>query len=270
MNNIVEVICVGNELLSGITLNSNAHWLAGQISAAGWVIRRVTTVRDQVDEISAAVREVISRRPGLIMITGGLGATYDDMTLEGVALALGKQVRLDRRAVAMLKKSYASRGLDYELTEARLKMATIPDGSTPLQNLLGSAPAVRLRSGRTDIFCLQGVPPEMQEAFRKYVLPMLRKAVGRFVLQEARFEVTGITEAMLAPGLSKIVRSAPMKLVYIKTHPRGYRGKTPRLMVHIISKGTARSDVKARLKRASAGIQGEIKKLGGTSTKIEA
>ena len=269
MSNVIEIICVGNELLSGITLNSNAHWLAGQISAAGWVLRRVTTIRDQLDEISATLGEVISRKPAVIIITGGLGATYDDMTLEGVARALGKTVKLDSRAVAMLKKSYASRGLDYALTEARLKMATIPEGSTPLLNLIGSAPAVRLRSGRTDIFCLQGVPGEMQEAFRKYILPLLRKSVRRFAMHEAKFEVAGITEAMLAPGLAKIVRSVPKDLIYIKTHPRAYRGKTPLLLVHIISKGTSRPEVKARLASTTKAIEAEITKLGGILSRVE-
>ena len=94
-------------MLSGITLNTNAHWLCGEITNVGGVVRRVTVVRDELSEISSATRESLARKPGILITTGGLGATYDDMTLEGMAVALGKKVVIDNRAVEMLKKSYA-------------------------------------------------------------------------------------------------------------------------------------------------------------------
>src|SRR5437870_896921 len=125
---IIEILCVGNELLSGITLNSNAHWLAGQVASAGGIVKRVTVVLDDLGEISDGVKEILARKPDILVTTGGLGTTYDDLTLEGVAMALDKKIVLDERAVQMLRKSYAVRKLDYELTEARLKMAKIPEG----------------------------------------------------------------------------------------------------------------------------------------------
>src|ERR671919_1011750 len=112
---IVEILCIGNELLSGITLNTNADWLCGEITNVGGVVRRVTVVRDDLSEISSAARESLARRPNILITTGGLGATYDDMTLEGIAAALGRKTTIDQRAVEMLKKSYARRHLDYEL-----------------------------------------------------------------------------------------------------------------------------------------------------------
>ena len=118
---IVEILCIGDELLSGITLNTNAHWLCSEITNVGGVVRRVTIVRDEISEISSATRESLARNPGVLITTGGLGATYDDMTLEGVAVALDKKVVLDNRAVKMLKKSYAIRKLHYELTKFAFK-----------------------------------------------------------------------------------------------------------------------------------------------------
>src|SRR5262245_13753935 len=100
---ILEIICVGNELLSGITLNSNAHWLAGEVARVGGNVRRVTVVRDDLTEISSAVVESLARKPDILITTGGLGATYDDMTLEGVAVALGRKTGIDERALEMLK-----------------------------------------------------------------------------------------------------------------------------------------------------------------------
>jgi molybdenum cofactor synthesis domain-containing protein len=261
---IVEILCVGNELLSGITLNSNAHWLAGQIASAGGVVKRVTVVRDDLGEISAAVQETLARKPDILIITGGLGATYDDMTLEGVALALGRKVALDSRAVEMLKKSYAVRKLHYELTEARLKMAKIPEGSTPIQNLLGSAPGVFLQAGEPKIFCLQGVPREMKAIFEKHVMPLVKDGVGRFVAMEVNYNVSGVTEAMIAPALASVVGSHPRDAIYLKTHPQGYyRKKTPQIRIQLISRGSDRREVKKRLGAIAKTIEKEVARLGG-------
>lgn len=261
---IVEVLCVGSELVSGITLNTNAHWLAGQVAGVGGTIKRITVVRDDLDEISAAVRESLARKPGILITTGGLGATYDDLTLEGVARALYKKVALDSRAVEMLKESYARRSLKYELTEARLKMATIPKGSTPIQNPVGSAPAIMEKSGRTKIFCLPGVPSEMQAIFEQNIVPLLKKGIGTFIAKEVNYNVRGVTEAMIAPALAKIVESHPRQAVYLKTHPRGYlRKKIPRIRVQMISRGSDEKEVKKRLDSIASAIEKEVARLGG-------
>ncbi len=261
---IIEVLSVGNELLSGITLNSNAHWLAGQIATAGGIVKRVTVVRDELVEISAAVQESVARKPDILITTGGLGATYDDLTLEGVALALGKKIALDDRAVEMLRKSYAVRKLDYELTEARLEMAKIPEGSTPIQNLLGSAPGVFLQARETKIFCLQGVPGEMKAIFEKHIMPIVKKGVGRFAAQEVNYSVRGVTEAMIAPALADIVGSHSRDAIYLKTHPRGYYRKvTPQIRIQLISRGNDRKEVKKRLYAIAKTIEKEVARLGG-------
>lgn len=262
---IVEILCVGNELLSGITLNSNAHWLSGEIAHAGGVVRRVTVVRDDLAEISLAVKEVLARGPDMLIITGGLGATYDDMTLEGVALALGKKVGIDQRAVDMLRRSYARRHLDRELNDVRLKMATIPEGSTPLENMVGSAPAVAVDSGSTKIYCLQGVPAEMQSIFNDHILSVIKSRVGNFVSREINYEVSGVTEAMIAPALLKIVESNPRESVYLKTHPQGYgENNVPRIRVQLITRGSDAEEVEKIHDAISVELRHEISKLGGS------
>jgi molybdenum cofactor synthesis domain-containing protein len=259
---VVEILCVGNELLSGITLNTNAHWLAGQIAKAGGTVGRVTVVRDELDAISSAVRESLARKPAILVITGGLGATYDDMTLEGVAKALRTKTAIDRRAVEMLKRSYARRNLPYRINKVRLKMATIPAGSTPLENPVGSAPSVAIDAG-AKIFCVPGVPSEMKAIFKKHVLPLIKQAVGSFVSREVNYLVTGVSEAMIAPALVKIVEGNPAHAVYLKTHPRGYRKTTPRIRVQLICKGSDAKSVEKRLGRISRQLLKEIARLGG-------
>ncbi|HEV8387212.1 MAG TPA: molybdopterin-binding protein [Nitrososphaera sp.] len=261
---IVELVCVGSELLSGITLNSNAHWLAGQIAQSGGILRRVTVVKDDLGEISSAVRESLARSPDLLITTGGLGATYDDMTLEAVAEALGRKTSVDQNAVEMLKRSYARRGLDYELNEVRLKMATIPDGAAPLENMVGSAPAVKIELEKSSIFCLQGVPGEMQQIFNDYILPAIKKKVGRFFSKEVNCMVRGVTESMIAPALLRIIDSNPGEALYLKTHPQGYgENNVPQIRAQVVTRGTDEDDVAKRLDAVVATLQQEISKLGG-------
>lgn len=263
---IVEILCVGNELLSGITLNTNAHWLCAQVAGVGGTVSRVTVVRDELAAISSAVREALARRPAILVTTGGLGATYDDMTLEGVAAALGRRAAVDARAVQMLRDSYRRRGLHYRLTRARLKMATIPEGSEPIANPVGSAPSVSIDFEKTKIFCMPGVPAEMKAIFKERVLPLVKEGVGTFVAREANYMVAGVSEAMIAPMLEKIVGENPGHAVYLKTHPRGYLKKTtPRIRVQIICKGSDKNEVRGRLDRISAQILEEVKRLGGTA-----
>jgi nicotinamide-nucleotide amidase len=262
---IVEILCIGNELLSGMTLNTNAHWLCGEITNVGGIVRRVTVVRDEISEISSATRESLARNPDILITTGGLGATYDDMTLEGVAVVLGKKVVLDNRAVKMLKKSYAMRKLHYELTESRLKMATIPEGSTPIQNPVGSAPAIMEQAGVTVIFCLPGVPSEMKTIFEGHILPLIKEGVGKFVAEEINYNIRGLSEAMIAPVLIEIVKSHPKNTIYLKTHPRGYyKKKTPQIRIQLVSRGDDKKEVKKRLVGMAKVIEKEIVKLGGT------
>jgi molybdenum cofactor synthesis domain-containing protein len=263
---IIEILCVGNELLSGITLNTNAYWLCAQVARVGGTVSRVTVVRDELAAISSAVREALARRPAILVTTGGLGATYDDMTLEGVAAALGRRVAVDARAVQMLKDSYRRRGLPYRLTKARLKMATIPEGSESIANPIGSAPSVFIDFKKTKIFCVPGVPGEMKAIFKECILPLVKEGVGTFVAREANYMVAGVSEAMIAPMLEKIVGENPGHAVYLKTHPRGYLKKTtPRIRVQIICKGSDKNEVRGRLDRISAQILGEVKRLGGTA-----
>jgi molybdopterin-biosynthesis enzyme MoeA-like protein len=194
--------------------------------------------------------------------TGGLGATYDDMTLEGVARALGRKVSLDREAVEMLRRSYRRRNLKYRINRVRLKMATVPESSQPIENMSGSAPSVSIDVG-TKVFCVPGVPCEMKAVFASHILPLVKEKVGAFISREANYMVSGVSEAMIAPVLLKIVGENPAHAMYLKTHPRGYKKTTPRIRVQIVCKGAEKKEVEKRLDRISAQMQRAIKNLGG-------
>ena len=165
-----EIITVGDEILRGDILNSNAKWLARRLTALGVTVRRITSVGDDIEEIKSALREALRRNNSYIFITGGLGPTRDDMTMEAVAKALGRKLVLSEEGLRWVREKYKrakERGLieDENMTPSRLKMAMIPEGATPIYNPLGAATSAKLEVGGTKIFVLPGVPAEMVAIF---------------------------------------------------------------------------------------------------------
>ncbi|MEM2912378.1 MAG: molybdopterin-binding protein, partial [Candidatus Bathyarchaeia archaeon] len=106
MSNAIEIVCVGNELLIGKTLNTNAQWLAKRITTMGLNVKRIITIGDDTDEISQALKECLKRKPAFIITTGGLGPTFDDKTLEGIAKALNRKLETNQQALKMVEKKY--------------------------------------------------------------------------------------------------------------------------------------------------------------------
>jgi len=233
-----EIINVGNELLDGRTLNTNLQWLCGRLSRLGYIVERATIVRDDVDDISSCVREVLKRGPRWLLISGGLGPTHDDKTLEGVARALGVRLRLNRLAVDMLRRRYEemkSMGLiaTVELTRERLKMARIPTGSKPLSNRAGTAPGVLIEARSTRVVCLPGVPRELEDIFENHITPiMLTESAGRSYITES-LSVKGVFESYLAPILVETMKRYPG--VYLKSNPKGIEDGVSHVVVDFLA-----------------------------------
>ena len=259
----VEIICIGNELLSGITLNTNAQWLANQITKVGGVVKKIIVVGDDTNEIAIVIRESIKRKPDLIVTCGGLGPTYDDKTLLGVSKGLVKKLKVNELAVAMITKSYKHRNLKVKLTGAILKMATIPVHSVPLYNPVGTAPAILIHVNKLELISLPGVPSEMKMIFEKKILNQVKTKIGTFKIREVNYDVYGITESMLSETLTRIVKSYPQYSLYLKTHPQGYTNNVPHMRVQIVSKGTKANEVNSTLSNVSKEITRVIKKLKG-------
>ena len=281
-----EILCIGNEILSGTIVNTNAYWLSKIITQAGGFVKRVTVAEDDVNEISLAVKESLVRESNWLIICGGLGPTYDDKTLEGLALALNTDLILDKTAIEMLKKSYSRYSSNHRLDRTRLKMARIPKGSIPIQNPVGSAPSILIEASKESnrvitstfpsssiaadnsnrmIVCLPGVPKEMKAIFLESMLPKIKKMIGEFHYIETTHEVTDVSEAMLAPTVSRIVQSNSPDLIYLKTHPIAFthNNNKPKLRLQIVSKGRDLHDVQSRYDNIFNAIVGEIRRLNG-------
>lgn len=217
----VELLIIGNEILIGKTLDSNSNWMAKRIARYGHQLNRITTIGDNLDTISSTILEIINRKPEIIITSGGLGPTFDDMTLEGIAMGLNRKLELNEHALSAIKKTYKhayDQGiLKLEgMTKERKKMAFLPQGSIPLPNTVGTAPGVKIHEKNINIFILPGVPTELKSIFRNVISPLLKEKKGKFI--EKGFLFSGIGESQIAPYTSKLENKYPQ--LWIKTHPR--------------------------------------------------
>jgi molybdenum cofactor synthesis domain-containing protein len=259
----IEVLAVGRELLIGKTLNTNAHWMGARLARMGGMINRITTVSDSLTEISSALREILKRKPDFVIVIGGLGPTPDDMTLKGVALALDKKIKLNRDAIQMIKDHYKKVWkTETVLTPARKKMASLPEGSVPQYNPIGTAPGVRLEHHGTVIYCLPGVPKEMKAIYKSTVEKEIRKKMGRIFSETVVMDLEGIFESTLAP----ILRQAGVKFprAYIKSHPKGMKEGRSRIELDIAVTHRVEEKALAEIRALEEMLAKEILQAGGT------
>ena len=252
----VEVLNTGSELLDGRVVNTNGAWVARRCSAHGLRVRRITVVGDDLDEIASAIREALSRKPVLLIITGGLGPTPDDMTAKAMAEALGIELKLDKEALEMLRRFYGQ-----ELTPAREKMAWLPEGARALENPVGAAPGVMIEHGGTKLIALPGVPAEMEAMFETHVEPILAELAKGLVRFEAHFLTFGVREADIADVLEDIAEKMPE--VYVKTHPRSEDGHYY-LEIYVSIITDSAGEARKKMGSAIMALSERIAELGGS------
>lgn len=265
MTRDMEIICVGNELLIGKTLNTNAQWLSKQVTALGITVKRVTVVADDVNEIASAVCEALKRKTQFMITTGGLGPTFDDKTLEGIAKALNRKLEINEKALKMVREKYKAIAMEkrtetFELTPPRLKMATLPEKAKPIFNSVGTAPGVRVDLEETILIVLPGVPTEMKSIFRETAASLLRPASRKIAFYEKSIYVDGVMESSLAPLIDKVMRDNPD--VYIKSHPKG-RENQPHMEIHFSITARKAEKSEEKLQEAITQLSSEIGKIGG-------
>ncbi len=261
----MEIICVGNELLIGKTLNTNAQWLAKRVTSLGLNVRRVNTVGDDIDEISSALHEAFQRNPSFIITTGGLGPTFDDRTLEGVAKALQRRIEVHNQALRMVEEKYhqyveEGRMERAELTPHRVKMAKLPIGAEPLFNPVGTAPGVTVKHKGITVIALPGVPHEMKSIFEGSVLPLLKQAAGDVTFFETSMESDGCMESEIAPLIDRVMHDNPY--VYIKSHPK-FEERFPHLEFHLSTTADNSEVAKKRVENALIQLIKVVEEKGG-------
>lgn len=270
MTHHIEIICVGNELLIGKIANTNAQWLAKRITTTGLNVARITVASDDITEISTVVKEALKRKPKIIITTGGLGPTFDDKTLEGIAKALNQPLKVDSEAIKMVEEKYHQYLKEgkieekVELTPPRIKMATLPEKAQPLHNPIGTAPGVLMKHNDTTVIALPGVPSEMEAIFDESIQPMLKKMAGKAIFYETSLGVDGIMESDLAPLIDKTMHDNPY--IYIKSHP-GHRGEgKPHLELHLSTTAQSSETARNRITKALLQITDLAQARGGKTT----
>src|SRR5438105_8613897 len=161
-----EIISVGSELTSGQNLDTNSQWLSQRLAEMGIAVGWHTTIADDLDDNVAAFR-IASQRARLVLVTGGLGPTQDDLTREALARVAGVELVFHQESFERIQQMFASRGRT--MPERNRVQALFPAGADPIPNAHGTAPGIRLRVGNGLIIAMPGVPSEMFAMFETQV-----------------------------------------------------------------------------------------------------
>lgn len=252
-----EIVAIGDEIASGQLLDTNTQWLSQRLEELGIRVLYHTTVGDEIEAIAGVFRQAIGRAD-VVVVTGGLGPTADDLTREAIAEATGQPLVLDPEALKVLHKFFAR--YRRKMPEQNRRQAMFPAGSRAIPNPHGTAPGIAVEVAKTGsapcrLFALPGVPPEMVEMWGLTVSPELRQAVpGRRVVKHRKIKCFGAGESQIEAMLPDLIR----------------RGRTPRvginaskttIILRITAEGTTEEACDAAMEPTVATIRRCLGKL---------
>ncbi len=218
----VEILSTGDELLTGQVTDTNSVWLMDRLWDLGIMVRRKTLVSDDRADLVAALRETTGRSD-LVVMSGGLGPTEDDLTAECVAEALGVPLELHEASLAAIRARFEKFGRT--MTPNNAKQARFPRGATVLPNRWGTAPGFQVVLGRCELTCLPGVPLEYKGLCDEAVLPRLAERAG--AVPAARLvKLIGIPESHADQAMRPVMDAAENAGVRF-----GYRAHWPEIHV---------------------------------------
>ena len=209
------LINIGDELLIGQVVNTNAAFIGQQMTAAGFELTDVITIGDDGPAIREAVERAMSKTD-VVLMTGGLGPTKDDITKKVICDIFQRELVIDEATLKQVTDMFAARGM--ELTETNRQQAAVPEGCVVLTNTLGTAPGLWLEKDGKVLISLPGVPFEMEKLIKDEVLPRLK--AGKFRSSSLLYKVvqcTNITESGLSDMLEEYEKQLPegFKLAYL-------------------------------------------------------
>ncbi|MHA1936218.1 MAG: competence/damage-inducible protein A [Candidatus Thorarchaeota archaeon] len=254
---IAGILTIGDEVLDGLVLDTNSNWIQVRLSEIGVELRRQASVRDELDGIGKALR-FLQEDCNVIITSGGLGPTHDDMTLEAAALALDLKLEINQEALDIVDRQYKSlhkRKIvrSPEISESRKKMAMLPQGSTALNNSIGGAPGVKIKTNTATIFCLPGVPSELKAIWKESVGPWIAsKATNKYYESIVEFRMRD--ESVFSPIIDIVMKKHPG--VWIKSMPRTY-GTTSVLRVWVSARGKDQTGIQTKVRDAVASLAEE-------------
>jgi nicotinamide-nucleotide amidase len=214
---VAALVTVGNELLFGETVDTNAAWMARSLAAVGIPVVRKVTVGDVAPDIQVAVRSAMEVAD-LVLVSGGLGPTADDLTKPAVAKLLGRRLELRQDLLDRLEAYFRSRGFD-SMPVLNRTQAEIPEGATILHNPAGTAQGLALEEGGTWVVMLPGVPRELRAIFEGALGDFLAERFGEpsHGVHHRTIHTTGIAESKLAELVEAVLprEMGPVTLAYL-------------------------------------------------------
>jgi nicotinamide-nucleotide amidase len=216
-----EVISIGDELTSGQRLDTNSQWLSQQLGLLGITVVYHTTVADNLDANVRVFRQA-AERADIVVASGGLGPTADDLTREALAQVSGRPLVLDEASLAHIRALFSQRRRP--MPERNTAQAMFPEGSRVIPNPHGTAPGIaieiaRAAGGVSHVFALPGVPAEMHEMWQASVAPAIASLGGeRRVIRYRRIKCFGVGESDLEQMLPDIIRRGREPQVGITVH----------------------------------------------------
>jgi nicotinamide-nucleotide amidase len=199
-----EILAVGSELLTPGRIETNAVFLTERLLELGIPVCARTTVEDDLAVLATAFQTALARSE-IVIATGGLGPTEDDLTREALARALGRRLVRDPTIVESLKARFARAGR--VMTPVNEKQADVIEGAVVLANARGSAPGQRVDIDTRTVFLLPGPPSEMEPMFREHLLPWLRERAGLQVIRTLILRIAGMTESEVEQQVAPVYKT---------------------------------------------------------------
>jgi nicotinamide-nucleotide amidase len=199
-----EILSIGSEITSGQNLDTNSQWLSRRLAAIGIPVHFHTTVADDLEDNLAAVR-VATERSDLVLVTGGLGPTQDDLTREVLAGVTGVGLREDPTSLEQIRAMFTRRGRT--MTDRNRVQALFPDGAEPVENTCGTAPGIWMKVNRAWVAAMPGVPSEMYAMYDQSIEPrLLRLGLGGGVFIQRKINCFGAGESVVEEKLLDLTR----------------------------------------------------------------
>jgi nicotinamide-nucleotide amidase len=210
------ILSTGDELTTGRIADTNAQWIADKLFELGIDLVTVLTVGDYPERLEWAWRQALAQAD-VVISTGGIGPTADDLTSETVAVVLGRKLVEDAASADRIRRFFESRGV--QMPQNNLKQAMMPDGYVLVPNALGTAPGYRVEAGGKHVVVLPGVPREMKPMMEDTVLPWLRAQQGSDVYLAHVFQTFGISESGLDELVAGVVDPADGRVSFRASFP---------------------------------------------------
>ena len=213
-----EVLTIGSELVLGQLIDTNAAYIAAALAEIGVGLACHTTVGDDRERMKQAMEQALSRCQ-IVITTGGIGPTEDDLTREVAAEVFGRELVLKPELLEYIEKLFAR--LNYKMAPNNRRQAYIPDGATAIHNPRGTAPAFRYEQGDRVMICLPGVPFETEPLIREEILPFLKDKYdlqGRIWVNRV-LKVCGVGESNVDAQIKEIIRSSKNPVIGLQASP---------------------------------------------------